>query len=396
LKAKKVGIFLIVVLCTIFLAYYAVDYIDIPQKFGLQQNSSDITASDSGVLKNGIYKSGNQNQADFIKEDNSSSSELNNLNLNNKKVVALGNSIGVKIYTDGCMVVEISEVECENGKKISPAKKCGISGGDIIKKYNGEKITDINSLKKQVEKCGEREVKIVYLRNGKQKEAFIKPVKASDGGMLKLGMWVKDSSAGIGTMTFFDPQSKSFAALGHGISADNGKILSVLKGSVVKASILDVKKGKSGDPGELCGIFLGGNSKIGSVNKNIKYGIYGKVENQNNIPKGKEVYIGRANTIKIGRASILSNVAGEEVCEYEIEIQKVMLYNEKSTKGMVIKVTDKNLIELTGGIVQGMSGSPIIQNDKLIGAVTHVFVNDPTRGYGIFIENMLAEAEKIK
>lgn len=395
MKAKKIGILFLVIIVTFFLAYYVVNSVDIGNNIIFDEKNSDIKASDSGVLKNGIYKSENKNISNLNEENNFAKSQQIN-DLNNKKVVALGNSIGVKIYCDGCMVVEISHFEDENKNKISPAKKSGIIKGDIIKKYNGEKVTDTNSLKNLVKKYGDKEAEIVFDRNGRQKKCVIKPEKALDGGVLKLGMWVKDSAAGIGTMTFFNSETKSFGALGHGISSDTGKLMSVLKGSVVKASILDVKKGKSGDPGELCGIFLGGNSNIGKINKNIKYGIYGKIENTNIIPKGKEVYIGTKETVKVGKATILSCVSGEEVMEFEIEIQKVMLYNENSTKGMVIKVTDPKLLELTGGIVQGMSGSPIIQDGKLVGAVTHVFVNDPTRGYGIFIENMLAEAEKIK
>lgn len=395
MKAKKIGILFLVIIVTFFLAYYVVNSVDIGNNIIFDEKNSDIKASDSGVLKNGIYKSENKNISNLNEENNFAKSQQIN-DLNNKKVVALGNSIGVKIYCDGCMVVEISHFEDENKNKISPAKKSGIMKGDIIKKYNGEKVTDTNSLKNLVKKYGDKEAEIIFDRNGRQKKCVIKPEKALDGGVLKLGMWVKDSAAGIGTMTFFNSETKSFGALGHGISSDTGKLMSVLKGSVVKASILDVKKGKSGDPGELCGIFLGGNSNIGKINKNIKYGIYGKIENTNIIPKGKEVYIGTKETVKVGKATILSCVSGEEVLEFEIQIQKVMLYNENSTKGMVIKVTDPKLLELTGGIVQGMSGSPIIQNGKLIGAVTHVFVNDPTRGYGIFIENMLAEAGKMK
>lgn len=399
MKGRKISIFFLIAVFAFVLAFSAVWYLDIPsQLVKFEQNTKNggldtaqnIEANDSGVLKDGIYKNGEktsytQNANNFgilnIKKQNS--------DLKNKKVVACGNSIGVKLYTDGVLVVDITDVTAKDGKKISPAKNAGIKTGDFIRELNGDKITNIDSLKTAVEKLGENKAKIVFVRDGKIKESAILPVKSADDNTLKLGMWVKDSTAGIGTMTFYDKETKTFGALGHGISSEGGVLMPHLKGSIVKSSIIDVKKGKSGEPGELQGLFLGGDSKIGSITKNIKYGIFGTVEKDTNIPQTNEFFVASASEITQGEAYILSNISGDEVKEYKVEIQKVMLHNENSTKGMVIKVTDENLINLTGGIVQGMSGSPIIQNGKLIGAVTHVFVNDPTKGYGIFIETML-------
>lgn len=402
MKLKKISIIFLIVVCAVLLAYSAVEYINIPERFTVIDDepindgkifSAEIEAGDTGILKNGVYQSTQKKEGTYSADVkmfgilNVKKVEVDVIK--NKKVIACGNSIGVKLYTDGVLVVELTDVETKDNKKISPAKNAGIKEGDFIKKLNGEKITNIQSLKEAIERAGEKEVKISYLRSGKMKDTVITPVISKDGGLLRLGMWVKDSTAGIGTMTYYDPQTKCFGALGHGISSEEGDVLSVLNGSVVKSSIIDVKKGKAGEPGELQGLFLSGNSKIGSIKKNIKYGIFGTVENDSNLPKDREFYIGTADKIKEGKAYILSNIADDGVKQYEIEIQKIMLYNENSTKGMVIKVTDENLIKMTGGIVQGMSGSPIIQDNLIVGAVTHVFVNDPTKGYGIFIETMI-------
>jgi stage IV sporulation protein B len=213
---------------------------------------------------------------------------------------------------------------------------------------------------------------------------------ASDDKKYHIGLWVRDSTAGIGTLTFYDPKTSAFGALGHGITdIDTGLLMPVDSGEIIESSILGIKVGKSGVPGELKGVFIE-DMRLGTIENNSEFGIYGKLsDNAANKITGKLYPIGLRSEIKEGPAVILSNIDGKSIAEFEIEIQKVSRQNINGSKGMIIKVTDQKLLEATGGIVQGMSGSPIIQNGKIIGAVTHVLVNDPTKGYGIFIEGML-------
>lgn len=405
MKFKKISIFVFIIAVCGFLSYITVEFLGLPDKFIVMEGenarhgrffSAQIEAGDDGVLKDGVYRGGGAKKQNYdadvkmfgLLDVKRAKVEV----IQNRRLIACGSSIGVKLYTDGVLVADITEFEQKGGGSVSPARGAGLKAGDFITSAGGEKITDIKSLKAQTEKFGGKKMKIKFLRNSKEKEVEIEPRQDKNGGVWRLGLWAKDSTAGIGTLTFYDPQTNTFGALGHGISGgDGGNVLSVKNGSVVGANIIDVKKGKSGDPGELQGVFASGNSKIGNITKNIKYGIFGTADKS--IAGGGEYYVGTSDKITEGKAYILSNISGTKVEKYEIEILKVMRYNENSTKGMVIKVTDKNLIEKTGGIVQGMSGSPIIQNDLIIGAVTHVFVNDPTKGYGIFMETMLKNAQ---
>lgn len=404
-KFKKISIFALIAVIAFVSAYMTVEFLKIPDKFIVMEGekaqhgrffSAHITeANDGGVLKNGIYKGGESKNytADVkmlgILDVKRAEVEV----LKNKKLIACGNSIGVKLYTDGVLVADLTEFEQKDGGNVSPARGAGLKPGDFITYAGGEKITDIKTLKTQTEKHKNTKMKIKFLRNQKERETEIEPKQDKNGGLWRLGFWAKDSTAGIGTLTYIDPETGTFGALGHGISGEGGNVLTVKNGSVVRANIIDVKKGVSGEPGELQGVFAGGNSKIGTISKNIKYGIFGTTQKTDGEIGGNEYYIGTADKICEGKAYILSNISGDTTEKYEIEILKVMRYNENSTKGMVIKVTDKRLLEKTGGIVQGMSGSPIIQNDLLIGAVTHVFVNDPTKGYGIFMETMVKNSQ---
>lgn len=405
MKFKKSIIFVLIAVFAVFSAYMTVEFLKIPDKFIVMEGekaqygrffSAHIKdASDEGILKNGVYTGKNDGKsfdADIkmmgILDVKRAEVEV----VKNKKLIACGNAIGVKLYTDGVLVADLTEFEQKDGGNVSPARGAGLKPGDFITYAGGEKITDVKGLKVQTEKHKNKKMKIKFLRNSKERETEIEPKQEKNGGVWRLGFWAKDSTAGIGTLTYFDPETNTFGALGHGISGGDGaNVLSVKNGSVVRANIIDVKKGVSGSPGELQGVFAGGNSKIGTIGKNIKYGIFGTADKEN--IRGEEYFVGTADKITEGKAYILSNISGDTTEKYEIEILKVMRYNENSTKGMVIKVTDKRLLEKTGGIVQGMSGSPIIQNDLLIGAVTHVFVNDPTKGYGIFMETMVKNSQ---
>lgn len=315
--------------------------------------------------------------------------------LSNKKLAACGNTVGVKLNIDGILVIGISDVETIDGHRLLPIKDTGIKPGDFLVEVNGKTLNGIDQLVNEIEKSNGNSIKIKYRQGNNYKIVDVTPVKSIDDKKYHIGLWVRDSTAGIGTLTFYDPETKCFGALGHGITdIDTGTLMPVKEGEILGSNILGVKIGKNGVPGELKGVFIE-NNKLGVINTNSNYGIYGQLNDDAVDSIMSRLYtVGIRTQIKEGPAKILSNVDGKTVEEYDIEIQKVSRQNLNGSKGMVIKITDKRLLEVTGGIVQGMSGSPIIQNDRIIGAVTHVLVNDPSRGYGIFIEGMLKNLAK--
>jgi len=307
-----------------------------------------------------------------------------------KEVIACGNTIGVKMELDGILVIGISDVERDGGQKTVPARNTGIKPGVVITAVNGKIIKKIYELIEAIDQSQGKPIKISYLEGNAKKETTITPVLSSEDRKYHIGLWVRDSTAGIGTLTFYDKDTRLFGALGHGITdIDTGTLMKVGYGEILESSVLGVKSGRSGEPGELKGIFSDG-TRLGMIELNCETGIYGKLDEAVLDKIGGKLYpVGVRADIKEGKATILSNIDGKKTEEYTIEIQKISNQNLNGTKGMVIKVTDERLLNVTGGIVQGMSGSPIIQNGKIVGAVTHVLVNDPTRGYGIFIEAML-------
>jgi stage IV sporulation protein B len=234
-------------------------------------------------------------------------------------------------------------------------------------------------------------------RKGNIVYAKIHPVLAKEDEKYKLGLWVRDHTAGIGTLTFYSTDKRFYAALGHAITdVDTGDILSVNNGQIMKSRIISINKGKRSSPGELRGIFLEEVDNIGNIEKNTEYGIYGKVYNNINDMVGKPIPIGYQSQVKEGSAKILTTIDNTGVKEFDIQIVKKVEQKNPNQKGMIIKVVDKDLLNKTGGIVQGMSGSPIIQNGKLIGAVTHVFVNDPSKGYAVYAEWMINEMKNLQ
>lgn len=312
--------------------------------------------------------------------------------VSNKQVVACGNTVGVKLLLQGILVIGISDVD-NNGQKIIPAKNSGIKPGNVITRVNDKYVASIDELVNEIKNSGGKPIKINYNNGNGNMAAMVSPVKSSEDDQYHIGLWVRDSTAGIGTLTFYDADSGRFGALGHGITdIDTGTLMSVKSGEITESNILGVKMGRSGDPGELKGIFTDG-FRLGTIQTNSEIGIYGRLDPgaMERIP-GKLYPVGVRAEITEGPATILSNIDGKKIEEYSIQIQKVSRQNVNGSKGMIIKITDKRLLDNTGGIVQGMSGSPIIQNGKIVGAVTHVLVNDPSRGYGIFIETMLKNA----
>lgn len=316
----------------------------------------------------------------------------------NIKIIACGNTIGIKLKLDGILVVGMSEVETVDGKKILPVKETGIKPGDFITKVNDRGVEDVNDLITKIDASKGEKIDIQYRRGEDYNSICVKPIMSIDDKRYHIGLWVRDNTAGIGTLTYYEPDTLCFGSLGHGITdIDTGVLMSVKWGEILDANILAIKKSENGTPGELKGIFDEDKNKFGIVDVNSIYGIYGKLYNPiiGIDMMSKRLYpIAVKNQIKEGSATILANIMGKQVNEYEIEIQKVSTRNANGSKGMVIKITDKRLLEATGGIVQGMSGSPIIQDGRIVGAITHVLVNDPTRGYGIFIECMIKKMQE--
>lgn len=303
------------------------------------------------------------------------------------KLAPGGKAVGIKMFTKGLICVGTEKVEDVNGVKYDTGKSLDIKSGDIILTANNKELHTIEEFAELISVSQGKPIVITALRNGKKDTKTLTPIKTADG--YKLGLWVRDSTAGIGTVTFVDKDTKQYGALGHPITdVDTGELMPVDKGSITSAEIVDVKKGSRGNPGELYGVFDTSGTDLGTIENNTQQGIFGRTFASTNITQTEEIPIALKSEIKTGDAEIYSNVNGGKIEKFKVQIQKIIRY-APDDKNMIIKITDQRLLDRTGGIVQGMSGSPIVQNGRLIGAVTHVFINDPTRGYGIFIENML-------
>ena len=304
------------------------------------------------------------------------------------ELVPVGDTVGIEIKMDGVMVAEAGEVDGADGK-ISPAAAAGILSGDLIKSINGRKVTSAAEFLSEASEMDGSAVELVVERGGREIRFSVAPAKAADGGW-QLGLWLRDGVSGIGTVTFYEPQSGTYGALGHGINdLRSGELMPIGKGSILDAEVNEVVKGVEGSPGELRGS-IDKASVLGSLDANSICGIFGKAGA--GCFGGSTLPVASPTEVVLGSATILSNVRGDSIEEYEVEICRIYR-DDKDMRDMMIAVRDPELLSLTGGIVQGMSGSPIIQDGKLVGAVTHVLVNDPTRGYGIFIENMLEAAK---
>ena len=306
-------------------------------------------------------------------------------------VIPIGQVVGVKLYTSGVLVVGTSSIENQTGEIVKPFEGTGIREGDSIIEIDGKIINNTEELTEAVKNSKGEEIEITYVRNDKKETCKIKPVQDREN-KYKIGLWVRDSAAGVGTITFYNSDTQSFAGLGHAITdIDTGEIINTASGEIDNVNILSVVKGQKDEPGKIQGT-IKNNSIIGSIYKNTKYGIYGIIKNEENlaIDYSRKIKVASRQEIKSGEAICLCGVDGK-VKEYKLEIQKIYLNNNYDNKSMLIKITDEELLEKTGGIVQGMSGSPIIQNGKFIGAITHVFVNDPQIGYAVFGDIMIKQ-----
>ncbi|WP_300384429.1 SpoIVB peptidase [Clostridium sp.] len=306
-----------------------------------------------------------------------------------------GNTVGIKLSTKGVLVVGHSEIDSEEGSIESPARTSGIELGDVIVKINGEEIEDSRDLAKKVKNINNKKINIEFLRNETIHKKEINMEIEKDE--YKLGLWVRDSTAGIGTLTFYDENNKIFGALGHPITdGDTNRPFIIKNGDLLNSTIISIRKGERGIPGELKGLFINEKDSIAKIYKNTESGIFGNLTSSFQEKDIKPMKVGFRNEIKEGYAQIITTIDEGEPRFYDIEIVKILEQEEPGPKSMVIKITDKELLEKTGGIVQGMSGSPIIQDDKIIGAVTHVLINKPDVGYGIYIEWMLKDADIIE
>lgn len=313
-----------------------------------------------------------------------------------QKVLPGGHSIGVLLGTRGVIVVGHSAVISPDGSENYPAREAGILIGDVIRSINGKEITSNEEIENLINKAGEKKDYAVLkvIRGSEILKVKIRPLYCSETGRYRIGLYIRDSAAGLGTLTFYDPESGIYGALGHLLTGvDTDYKVEPGKGRIIQAPVQGIQQGKKGDPGEKIGMFFDGRGFSGNIEKNTQYGIFGVLDKP--APRGyyKELIpVASEEEVKTGPAYILTVVNGNKIEKFDIEIKKVYPQSFHKTKGLVLEITDPRLLNIAGGIVQGMSGSPIIQNGRLVGAITHVFINDPVRGYGVLAEQMLIEA----
>ncbi len=307
-----------------------------------------------------------------------------------RSVQVCGTPFGVKMFSDGVLVVAFSDQYTGLGTE-NPAKEAGLKLGDLIVSAGGRPVRSNEELNQAITAAGGTPLAIVYRRGGTQYSTTLTPVEDAAAGVYRAGVWVRDSSAGIGTMTFLDPANGTFAGLGHAISdVDTGADITLLSGEIVPVMVTGCTKGTAGSPGALRGEFSA--EAAGTVLANDTTGVYGRYTGALN---GQNCPVLQPQEITLGDAEIWTTVLGGEPRRYTVRIEQVNMTSSDPNRNLLVKVTDPELLAATGGIIQGMSGSPIVQNGRLVGAVTHVLVNDPSRGYGIFASTMLQKADSI-
>jgi len=315
-----------------------------------------------------------------------------------RRVVVGGQSVGIILQSRGIMVVGFATIN-NNGNLVSPARLAGLEPGDVINQVNGKKVQNENQLAALIDQAGRTQtpINLTIKRQGNERQLLLSPVYCPETARYRIGLYVRDGVAGVGTMSFIDPESGNYAALGHVIlDADTRQQIEVGNGQLVEALVQTVQPGRPGNPGEKIGIFKMGSTLTGDVRSNTFFGVYGHL-NRGIVnplyPQPLEVAYG--HQVKTGPAQILTVLGGDEIQQFEVIVEKV--YPRRDTgKSMVIRVVDPRLLAVAGGIIQGMSGSPIIQDNRIIGAVTHVFLHDPQRGYGVFMDYMLNEINQVK
>jgi len=312
------------------------------------------------------------------------------------RLVPGGHSIGVVLHSQGVIVVGQSPVKTDKGQYVNPARDAGMAVGDIIISVNGLPVQSDSQVAELIHASGKegRPVDIVFKRGDSQNRVSLSPVLCAETKRYRIGLFVRDSAAGVGTLTFYDPRSHTYGALGHIITdSDTNQPIDCNQGKIVLATVSGIQQGRRGQPGEKIGVFIDEDNILGNIRKNSQFGIFGELTGT--LPNkfySEPLPVASMSQVQLGPAQILTVVNGQNIERFDIEIQKINLQEFPEGKGLVIKVTDPRLLEKTGGIVQGMSGSPILQNGKIVGAVTHVFVHDPAKGYGCFIDWMLMES----
>ncbi len=408
MKNKKI-LYLVLIFFVFVLLYFVIEYIFIPKNIYMTTGKSYVvnisTPFNGEIESNEVLSINNKKVTDNIQldlsNDNLMKSDIDtvaDINVKllglpikkvqlcfmpEKKVEVVGRTVGICVDTKGVLVLGVGQVKSVDSKEYTPCKGV-IKSGDIILEIDNKKISNKEELVSAVK--NKTHINIKVMRKDKVFNAEVSPIKSIDDNNYKLGLWVRDSTQGIGTITYYDKENNSFAALGHPINdVDTGEKMQIDGGEILDAEILKAEKGQAGTPGALIGE-IDFDKTIGYINSNEDNGVFGKLCDEID---GIEMPIGYKNDVKRGNASIFVNLRGKIVEEYSIHIDSINKYNTNDTKNFVLTITDKRLLAKTGGIVQGMSGCPVVQNGKLIGAVTHVFVNDPTKGYGIFVENMM-------
>ncbi len=375
--------------CSVILMLISVGYSRIPNEISMKEYDTlssngtymcqpiDISAN-ATVSNSGGYETS-------VKLFNIFPIKSAKVNVSERKYVVLGGDVfGIRLYTKGVMVVKIDSVVTDSGN-VSPGNKAGLKVGDMILSVDGVDIDDNKTLSKIISSSDGQSLTMKIRRNDNEFDISFRPVKATSDSKFKGGLWIRDSTAGIGTMTYFDRYSGIFAGLGHAVcDVDTGEIMPLSGGDAVEATVKGCYKGTEGTPGELCGVFSG--KSMGDLFINGNTGIYGVLSDYDK--NAQLIPVALPSEVSTGNAEIISTVDENGPQHYTIEITKIST-GSSDMHNLIIKVTDNSLIEKTGGIVQGMSGSPIIQNGKLVGAVTHVFVDNATEGYGIFAQNMV-------
>ena len=408
----------------LFITFYFIYYIeknipgDIKMVVGTKENfdfnmplEANIKTEDIGVISvNNMSVPSNQINIDLNEPFTLESSKTGQYNIKLKlfglfdfkeisldvigtrELIPCGNPIGIYVETDGIMVLGSGRITGDDGLNYEPINN-KLKSGDYILKINGKELSKKSEFIDEIQNSNGKDIILLVRRNEEEITVRITPVKTTSGNY-KIGAWIRDNTQGIGTLTFISTDGQ-FGALGHGITdVDTGLLMDVKIGTIYKAEIMSIIKGKEGEPGELIGMIRQSDKyKIGRITNNTYQGIFGNIgDNFQDLIKSEALEIGLKQDVKKGKATIRCTV-DDKVEDYDIVIESIDISNSNHSKGIVLRITDKRLLNLTGGIVQGMSGSPIIQNNKIIGAVTHVFIQDSTQGYGTFIENMVNNLE---
>jgi stage IV sporulation protein B len=378
------------------LAYFTPDSYQVTAGKTLGLDNAAVTAKNiqnDQVISAAALKKSNQNyQAKLMLLNTIPIKTVNISVIDENWLIPCGTPFGIKMFTNGVVIVGVADIKTATGV-INPAAVAGLRVGDVIASIDGKAVNQNEEVADIIEKSNGKPMKFLVHREKAVLTAILTPVKSATDNSYKGGLWVRDSTAGIGTVTFYNPTTGMFGGLGHGISdQDTNELLPLRSGDIVNVTISGIIKGEKGTAGELRGYF-NNDTSIGNLNANVEEGVYGSM--QSSPVNNKAVKVAMKQEVKTGPAQILTTIDGNTPQYYDVQIESINYRDNVRTKNMVVRITDKKLLEATGGIIQGMSGSPIIQNNMLVGAVTHVFVNDPTRGYGIFAENMLTISQNL-